>query len=79
MTPGGCLQVGGAFPRFAGGLRLNLAGIALRMVFDAGLHVDSSSLGLSERESQIRHMVLWACLITDKYVGPYPKFPILFL
>jgi hypothetical protein len=38
------------------------------MVFDAGLHVDPSSLKLTERETQIRHMVLWACLITDKLV-----------
>lgn len=36
------------------------------MVFDAGLHVDPSPLGLPERDTQIRHMVLWACVTTDR-------------
>lgn len=43
------------------------------MVFDAGLHVDPTSLGLPERETQIRHMVLWACLLTDRYACYYSK------
>ena len=36
------------------------------MVFDAGLQVDPSPLGLPERDMQIRHMVLWACMTTDR-------------
>lgn len=35
------------------------------MVFDAGLHVDPAVMHLAERETQIRHMVLWACIFTD--------------
>lgn len=41
-------------------------GMCFRMVFDAGLHVDPSPLGLPERDTQIRHMVLWACMTTDR-------------
>lgn len=40
--------------------------MCFRMVFDAGLHVDPSSLGLAERDTQIRYMVLWACITTDR-------------
>jgi hypothetical protein len=40
--------------------------MSFRLVFDVGLHVDASELRLTEREVQIRHMVLWACIINDK-------------
>ncbi|KAF2104584.1 hypothetical protein NA57DRAFT_70789 [Rhizodiscina lignyota] len=43
------------------------SGMAFRLVFDVGLHVDASTLQISELETQIRHMVLWACMISDKY------------
>jgi hypothetical protein len=41
------------------------AGMAFRLLFDVGLHVDPSELRLTEREVQIRHMVLWACIMND--------------
>lgn len=44
------------------------AGMAFRLLFDVGLHVDPSELRLTEREVQIRHMVLWACIMNDVYV-----------
>lgn len=47
------------------------AGMSLRLVFDVGLHVDPSPLHLSERETQIRHMVLWACLVRDMHWSLY--------
>ena len=46
-------------------------GMCFRLVFDVGLHVDPASLLLSEREAQIRHMVLWACILNDKYWSLY--------
>jgi hypothetical protein len=41
------------------------AGMAFRLLFDVGLHVDPLELRLTEREVQIRHMVLWACIMND--------------
>lgn len=41
------------------------AGMSFRLLFDVGLHVDPSELRLTEREVQIRHMVLWACIMND--------------
>jgi hypothetical protein len=41
------------------------AGMSFRLLFDVGLHVDPKELGLTERETQIRHMVLWACIMND--------------
>lgn len=43
------------------------SGMAFRLVYDVGLHVDFSILKLTEIESQIRYMVLWAALLCDKY------------
>ena len=48
-----------------------LAGMSFRLVFDVGLHVDPNELQLTEKELEIRHMVLWACLINDKYWSIY--------
>ncbi|KAF2635232.1 hypothetical protein P280DRAFT_437412 [Massarina eburnea CBS 473.64] len=47
------------------------AGMAFRLLFDVGLHVDPSELRLTEREVQIRHMVLWACIMNDVYWALY--------
>ncbi|KAL1596560.1 hypothetical protein SLS60_009208 [Paraconiothyrium brasiliense] len=41
------------------------AGMSFRLLFDVGLHVDPSELNLTDREVQIRHMVLWACIMND--------------
>ena len=43
------------------------AGMSCRLAFDVGLHLDTRNSGLPEREVQIRHMTLWACVIYDKY------------
>lgn len=42
------------------------AGMAVRLAFDIGLHLDSRNSGLSDREVEIRQMTLWACVIYDK-------------
>ncbi|KIW04668.1 uncharacterized protein PV09_04407 [Verruconis gallopava] len=52
-----------------------LAGMSFRLVFDVGLHVDPEELQLTERELEIRHMVLWACLINDTYYSIYMGRP----
>jgi hypothetical protein len=52
-----------------------LAGMSFRLVFDVGLHVDSNELQLTEREVEIRHMVLWACLINDTHYSIYMGRP----
>ncbi|PGH26432.1 hypothetical protein AJ80_01930 [Polytolypa hystricis UAMH7299] len=43
------------------------SGMAVRLAFDIGLHLDTRSSGLPQREIEIRHMTLWACVIYDKY------------
>ncbi|KAH8655196.1 fungal-specific transcription factor domain-containing protein, partial [Xylariales sp. PMI_506] len=43
------------------------AGMANRLAFDIGLHLDCSNNGLSDREVSIRHMTMRACIIYDKY------------
>ncbi|GME22539.1 nitrogen assimilation transcription factor nit-4 [Neofusicoccum parvum] len=43
------------------------SGMGVRLAFDIGLHLDTRSSGLSEREVDVRHMTLWACVIFDKY------------
>jgi hypothetical protein len=52
-----------------------LAGMSFRLVFDVGLHVDPNELQLTDLEIEIRHMVLWACLINDKYYSIYMGRP----
>jgi hypothetical protein len=42
------------------------AGMANRLCFDIGLHLDCQNDGLPEKEVQIRHMTLFACVIYDK-------------
>lgn len=56
-----------SFERLRGVLRTNLgAGMANRLCFDIGLHLDCQNDGLPEKEIQIRHMTLFACVIYDK-------------
>ena len=43
------------------------AGMAMRLCYDIGLHLDSSHSGMSQQEVDIRKMTLWACVIYDKY------------
>ncbi|KAF2669315.1 hypothetical protein BT63DRAFT_432951 [Microthyrium microscopicum] len=43
------------------------AGMANRIAFDIGLHLDARSTGLCQRELDIRRMTLWACVVYDKY------------
>lgn len=42
------------------------AGMANRLCFDIGLHLDCQNDGLPEKEVQIRHMTLFACVVYDK-------------
>ncbi|CAH0047587.1 unnamed protein product [Clonostachys solani] len=46
-------------------------GMSLRLVSDVGLHVDPTTLCLTEKEAQIRHMVLWASLVHDMHWSLY--------
>ncbi|EOA86669.1 uncharacterized protein SETTUDRAFT_87447 [Exserohilum turcica Et28A] len=43
------------------------SGMAVRLAFDIGLHLDTRLSGLPTREIEIRQMTLWACVIYDKY------------
>ncbi|CAK7231960.1 hypothetical protein SCUCBS95973_008100 [Sporothrix curviconia] len=52
------------------------SGMSLRLVIDVGLHVDPSPLQLMVKEAQIRHMVLWACILHDMYWALYLGRPI---
>ncbi|KAH7131464.1 fungal-specific transcription factor domain-containing protein [Dactylonectria estremocensis] len=51
-------------------------GLAFRIVIDVGLHIDPELLQITGREAHIRHMVLWASLITDKFWSLYLGRPI---
>jgi hypothetical protein len=43
------------------------AGMAMRLCYDIGLHLDSRQSGMSQREIDIRRMTMWACVIYDRY------------
>ena len=43
------------------------SGMAMRLCYDIGLHLDSRQSGMSERDIDIRKMTLWACVIYDRY------------
>ncbi|KAI0160650.1 fungal-specific transcription factor domain-containing protein [Xylariaceae sp. FL1272] len=43
------------------------SGMANRLAFDVGLHLDCSNNGLPEHEVRIRQMVMRACILYDKY------------
>ncbi|KAL4963405.1 transcription factor domain-containing protein [Aspergillus stella-maris] len=43
------------------------SGMAYRLCFDVGLHLDRSGTGLSQSDLEIGRMTLWACVIFDRY------------
>ncbi|KJR79860.1 fungal specific transcription factor domain-containing protein [Sporothrix schenckii 1099-18] len=43
------------------------SGMANRLAFDIGLHLDYRSTGMNEKEVDIRHMVMKAAIVIDKY------------
>ncbi|KAL5363838.1 fungal-specific transcription factor domain-containing protein [Aspergillus floccosus] len=43
------------------------SGMANRLCFDIGLHLDVTDLGLPQREMDIRRMTLSACVVYDRY------------
>ncbi|KAK1585214.1 fungal-specific transcription factor domain-containing protein [Colletotrichum navitas] len=43
------------------------AGMAIRLAFDIGLHVDSRENGIDEHETDVRHTVMRACVVYDRY------------
>lgn len=43
------------------------AGMANRLCFEIGLHLDTTNTGASQRETEIGRMTLWACIVYDKY------------
>jgi hypothetical protein len=43
------------------------AGMANRLCFEIGLHLDTSSSGASQRDTEIARMTLWACIVYDRY------------
>jgi hypothetical protein len=55
------------------------SGMANRLCFDIGLHLDCQNDGLPEKEIQIRHMTLFACVIYDKSVPKNIRERIFFL
>lgn len=46
---------------------IEIAGMANRLAFDIGLHLDCRNNGMPEHEVQIRRMAMRACAIYDKY------------
>lgn len=44
-----------------------ISGMANRLCFDVGLHLDNSASGLGQLEVEIGRMTLWACVIYDRY------------
>lgn len=43
------------------------SGMAYRLCFDVGLHLNRSNSGLSQRDIEIGRMTLWACVVYDRY------------
>lgn len=43
------------------------AGMAMRLCYDLGLHLDGRNAGLSQREMDVRRVALLACVIYDRY------------
>ncbi|KAF4969101.1 hypothetical protein FZEAL_10295 [Fusarium zealandicum] len=52
------------------------SGMANRLAFDIGLHLDCSNNNLSEQETRIRNMVMRACVIYDRYWGLFLGRPL---
>ncbi|KAJ5697829.1 hypothetical protein N7488_011513 [Penicillium malachiteum] len=43
------------------------SGMACRLCFDIGLHLDRSNSGLPEKDIEIGRLTLWACVVYDRY------------
>lgn len=43
------------------------SGMAYRLCFDIGLHLDRSDSGISQKDIDIGRMTLWACVVYDRY------------
>lgn len=43
------------------------SGIAYRLCFDIGLHLDRSDSVISQKDIEIGRMTLWACVVYDRY------------
>lgn len=43
------------------------SGMAYRLCFDIGLHLDRSDSGISQKDIEIGRMTLWACVVYDRY------------
>lgn len=43
------------------------AGMAMRLCYDLGLHLDGRNAGLSQREMDVRRVALLSCVIYDRY------------
>lgn len=43
------------------------SGMACRLCFDAGLHLDRSQSGISQKDIEIGRITLWACVLYDRY------------
>ncbi|KAF7551342.1 hypothetical protein G7Z17_g5102 [Cylindrodendrum hubeiense] len=52
------------------------SGMANRLAFDIGLHLDCRSNEMPEQESRIRNMAMRACIIYDKYWGLFLGRPL---
>ena len=44
----------------------NILGMACRLALDIGLNLDCTQLDIPKEEAQIRHMVLFACVVYDE-------------
>ncbi|KAK7417118.1 hypothetical protein QQZ08_011744 [Neonectria magnoliae] len=52
------------------------SGMANRLAFDIGLHLDCRSNDMPEQESRVRNMAMRACIIYDKYWGLFLGRPL---
>jgi hypothetical protein len=43
------------------------AGMANRLCFENGLHLDNSGTGATQRDIEIGRLTLWSCIVYDKY------------
>lgn len=43
------------------------SGMAYRLCFDIGLHLDRSDSGISQKDIEIGRITLWACVVFDRY------------
>ncbi|KAM5342813.1 hypothetical protein ACJ41O_013779 [Fusarium nematophilum] len=52
------------------------SGMANRLAFDIGLHLDCRNNSMSEQDTRIRNMVMRACVIYDRYWGLFLGRPL---